>query len=773
MPEAEPVPQVVERIEVTGVVQGVGFRPFVHRLATRAGLRGEARNTGSGVAITVAGPVAVIDEFVRRLGEEAPPLAAIDRLHRTPVVGGGVPADGFVIADSDASSGDGATRTLIPPDTAVCDDCVRELREPTDRRHGHPFITCTNCGPRFTIITGLPYDRPNTTMAGFAMCRACAAEYHDPTSRRHHAQPVACHDCGPSLTHVGADGERRGDDAIARARADLVAGRIVAIKGLGGFHLACDAADPAAVDRLRERKHRPDRPFAVMVPDLGAARRLAVIDPAEATELGSPARPIVLLRAGGDGPVAPGVAPGNPLLGVMLAYTPVHHLLFDGLDTALVMTSANLAGEPIVFRDDDLERLLGSLADTALTHDRPIVVPCDDSVVRVMGDTLLPIRRARGFAPIPIPMPGAPRPVLATGGELKNTFCLASSEHAWVSQHIGDMGTLATLEAFESGVDRFVTMCAVTPERVVADDHPGYLVSRWARRHHPERVETVQHHHAHVAAVMAEHELPPSDPVLGFAFDGTGYGTDGAIWGGEVLVADASGFDRVAHLAPVPHAGGDAAVADPCRMALAHLHAAGIPWGDDLPCVAAVEPLERERLARQLTAGVGCVATTSMGRLFDAVASLLGLRHHITYEAQAAIELEHLAAGNAGPGRSYELVVEGDRIDPAPMMRAIVADLRLGVRAGAIADGFHDAVVDAIHALAVRHRQRTTAGVVALSGGVFQNALLTVRVIDALSTSGFDVRTHRVVPPNDGGLALGQAYIAAHRDMPGDTREDG
>lgn len=747
-----------ERIIVTGVVQGVGFRPFVYRLANELDLDGVVGNDSSRVFIAVAGIPDRISELVDRLVTDAPPLAIIERVEREPTTETIEP--GFRIVDSRRAAGE---RTLVAPDTAVCDDCVSEMRDPTDRRYEHPFITCTNCGPRFTIIRELPYDRPNTTMVDFDMCAACADEYGDPANRRYHAQPIGCHDCGPRVSFIGSG---PADDPIGATAAELRAGHIVTIKGIGGFHLACDARDSDAIARLRGRKNRPDKPLAIMVRDVAAARRLAVISDAEAAQLTSPARPVVLLRARPDNGLSGLVAPGNPLVGIMLPYTPVHHLLFDRLDAidALVMTSGNTSGEPIVHRDDDAADVLAPLCDAMLTHDRAIHAPCDDSVVRVVRDVLLPVRRARGYAPIPVPIVDGARTVLATGGELKNTFCVGSADHAWVSPHLGDMENLETLRLFEETIARFERFYDVDPEVVAIDAHPGYLTSGWARSHRSDRVVEVQHHHAHVAAVMAEHELDPHQPVLGFAFDGTGYGSDGTIWGGEVLVATADGFERVGHLAPIQLPGGDAAVRHPYRVALAHLAAADVGWADDLAPVAAATDVERNLLRRQLDTGFACVPTTSMGRLFDAVASMLDLRHHITYEAQAAIDLEIAAAGAhlaAVRSTTYGFDVDGARIDGAPVLRAIVADVRSGADAAVVARRFHEAVADVVLGVVERLRPGPDVPIV-LSGGVFQNALLTDLCIERLAATGITPLTHHIVPPNDGGLALGQVFIATH-----------
>jgi len=750
---------ISERMEVIGVVQGVGFRPFVHRLATETGLDGFVGNDSSSVFIEVTGSVSCIDDFARRLVDDAPPLAVVQSITRTPCV----PANdhGFHIVESRPADG---ARTLISPDTTVCDDCLAEMADPADRRHRHPFITCTNCGPRFTIIRDLPYDRPNTTMASFAMCDACATEYSDPTDRRYHAQPIACHDCGPTLKYRRskvAPSDRSDLDPIAATVAAIDAGETVAIKGLGGYHLACDATDDAAVGRLRERKHRPDKPFAVMVADLDEAVRLAELSSAEVNQLCSPARPIVLLRARPGSRVSALVAPGNPLLGIMLPSTPIHHLLLALGTPPLVMTSGNVSGEPLAHLDDDAVDRLGDLCDGFLLHDRVIHVPCDDSVVRVAGNVLLPVRRARGFAPLPVPVGHGRRSALAVGGELKNTFCLASLDHALMSQHLGDMENLETIQAFERSVAHFQRINAITPDVVAVDAHPGYLTSKWARTHHRDRILEVQHHHAHIASVMAEHECDPHEPVIGVAFDGTGYGADGTIWGGEVLLADVDSYQRLAHLAPVDLPGGDAAVRHPCRVALSHLRVAGVEWADDLPPVQAVELDELALLARQLERRFACVPTTSMGRLFDAVASLLGLRHQISYEAQAAIQLEVTAERSDDRG-AYRFALDGSTIDQTPVVRAIVEDLRAGVPLGDIARRFHAGVAIAVVEVAHVAREVSGRSTVALSGGVFQNALLVTMCVDALRNAGFTPLTHHLVPPNDGGLALGQAFVAAH-----------
>jgi len=760
------------RLTITGVVQGVGFRPFVHRLATELGLTGFVGNDARAVFAEVQGPGAVLGEMARRLITDAPPLAVVRSVRAEKTAP--CPEDGFRIVASRTGPGE---RTLVPPDVATCDACLRELFDPANRRYRHPFITCTDCGPRFTIIKDLPYDRPATTMAGFAMCDRCAAEYEDPSDRRFHAQPVSCHDCGPKLWFEQGGTRTDGTDAaIAASQQVLAAGGIVAVKGIGGYHLACRADCPDAVARLRERKARGGKPFAVLTRNMTTARALADIGPAECRALASPARPIVLVRRLDGAPVAGNVAPGNPLLGVLLPYSPVHHLLLSQgsggrqpVPHTLVMTSANVSDEPLCFDDADAAGRLSLLADAVLTHDRPIQVPCDDSVVRVADDGEQPVRRSRGYAPLPVPVGRALPPVLAVGGELKNSCCVTAGDSAFCSAHIGDMGNLETLRALDRGVAQLTALHAVTPEIIAADAHPGYLTREWAERRAGRPGEPalrlVQHHHAHVASLLAEHGRL-GEPLIGFAFDGTGYGPDGTVWGGEVLLvgADADRFERAGHLAPVALAGGDAAVRNPCRAALAYLAAAGLDWDPRLPAVAACGDTERAVAAAQLASGSGTVGCTSMGRLFDAIAALLGVRQRISYEAQAAIELEVLAerAADADAGRlDVRLpVAEDGVIDWRPAVRSLVAESLAGVPASVLARGFHLAVAQAVAEAADRIARDRGIRVAGLTGGVFQNVLLTRACRRRLEERGLEVLTHRLVPPNDGGLALGQAVIA-------------
>ncbi|MEU6508415.1 carbamoyltransferase HypF [Streptomyces sp. NPDC046942] len=772
-----PAAGLVRRVVIVrGTVQGVGFRPYVHRLAAGLGLAGFVGNTGDGVHIEIEGPAEEVHRFCVRLAEQPPPLSTV-----TAVDCADLPATGdtgpFAIRSTERAGG----RTELPPDTATCADCLRELADPADRRHRHPFVTCTHCGPRFTIATGMPYDRAATTMAGFPMCPACAREYGAPADRRFHAQPVACPDCGPRLALIPADGlgvrPARDADALAAARALLAAGRIVAVKGLGGYHLACDATDARAVATLRGRKERGGKAFAVMCADLPTAERIAVVSDAERAALTGPHRPIVLLRrrTPADGPgLADQVCPGSPHVGVMLPYTPVHTLLL-GLPgdppgpRMLVMTSGNRSGEPIVTDDTEALTRLAGLADAWLTHDRPIACPCDDSVLRVRPDgSTQVLRRSRGYVPRPLRLPVPVRPTLAVGGDLKNVLCLGEGDHAWFGPHIGDMGELATLEAAERAERHLARLTGVTPALVAADRHPGYHSTRRARHRAAGLpggcLRLVQHHHAHIASAMAEHGLDGTAPVIGVAFDGTGYGDDGTVWGGEVLLAGYSGYRRYAHLAPAPLPGGDAGVANPCRQALARLWAAGLPWESDLPSVRACTETELALLRQQLTRRTACVPTSGMGRLFDAVSSLAGVCQRAGYEAQAALELEAAAlqaADHDAVAYPFGLTGRGVLVcSPVPMLRDLLADRRRGTPAPVLAARFHRGVAHVVARICRRARADTGLRTVALTGGVFANGLLERQCTALLAADGFTVLRHGEVPPNDGGLALGQLMVA-------------
>ncbi|BDX33002.1 carbamoyltransferase [Mycobacterium antarcticum] len=727
------------------------------RIARARGVSGFVSNDSGAVHCEFEGTPESVDAAVADLRAGPPPMARIDDIRVTAVA----PQNdhGFRIVESNSSGG---PRTLVPPDVATCADCLRELRDPADRRYRHPFITCTNCGPRYTVMTDLPYDRPATTMATFPMCERCTAEYGDPADRRFHAQTIACPDCGPTLMWLGGS-----EDPIAAAATVLVAGGIAAVKGIGGFHLACRADDDAAVAELRRRKSRPAKPFAVMVPDLATARLVAEISDAAAVLLTSAAAPIVLVPAR-PGTVSDHVAPGLLDLGVMLAYSPLHHLLFERVgSTPLVMTSANAGGSPIVFRDDDLTWIDG-LADGVLLHDRPIHVPCEDSVLTVddHGATL-PLRRSRGYAPLPVsvPTPEAIEPpvpvILATGGDVKTTFCLMAPDgHAHLSSHLGDMADPRTQSCFTGALDHLALMTAQQPGLVACDLHPGYATTRWAQRRGGP-VLRVQHHHAHAVSLLAEHGRLGS-PVLAVAYDGTGYGTDGTIWGGELLVlSEPSRFTRVGHLEPFALPGGDGAARQPARIALDLMSRAGVAWDVDLPPVAHVGPDGRHVLAQQIPRGIGCVTTTSMGRLFDAVSSLLGVCQEVTYEGQAAIELEHVARAGGPTSVPIDFDTSDRVLDPAPVIVGLVAGIRAGVATADLAAAFHDAVIRATVEVSAECASATGIPTIGLTGGVFANRLLLEGIRDGLASRGFDVLTHRVVPCNDGGLALGQAVVAA------------
>jgi hydrogenase maturation protein HypF len=761
-------------IHIKGVVQGVGFRPFVYNLSTELGLEGWVLNSSSGVEIQAVGPGYVLDEFVERLMEDAPPLARIEYISATTVPPSSVdvPEPGrFVIRHSQSHPGEFLP---ISPDVAICSDCLRELFDPGDRRYHYPFINCTNCGPRFTIIQDIPYDRPKTTMAPFTMCPDCQAEYDDPANRRFHAQPNACPVCGPQVKLQIADRKSQlvGEDAVQGVRDLLVGGKVVAVKGLGGFHLACDATNDEAAALLRERKGRVDKPFAIMSFDLETVETYCEVNDDERALLTSLQRPIVLLRRRSDTLISPLVAPGNSYLGVVLPYTPLHYLLLEpsrSFPLALVMTSGNYSEEPIATDNDEALERLDGLADAFLLHDRDIHARCDDSVTRIFSGSELPIRRSRGYAPYPVHLPFEIKQVLAVGAELKNTFCITRDRYAFLSQHIGDMENYETLQFFEQMVEQLERTFRIEPEIIAYDLHPGYLSSKYAKEAGSKRQETgddpascilhpVQHHHAHIASVMAENGLTGEQPVIGVAFDGTGYGTDGAIWGGEFLVADYGSFHRVAHLKYVPLPGGDAAIRKPYRAALAHLWAAGVDWDDRLPAVAAAPLGERPILLQQLKQGVSVVSTSSVGRLFDAVSSLAGVRQEINYEAQAAIEFEMLVEDRVGEAYSFSL--SGEEIDVSPCIRAVVADVRAGIPAGVIAARFHNGLAQMVCEVCLCLRKETGLKEVALSGGVFQNVALLGRALPLLQEAGFTVYIHRLVPPNDACISLGQAVIA-------------
>lgn len=751
-------------IVVRGAVQGIGFRPFVYRLARELELGGSVSNSPYGVVIDVEGPTARVDVFQRRLVDDRPPLSQIDRVDAIELAPSSMHS--FEIADSES---DGETTAFVVPDIAVCAECLRELRDPSNRRYRYPFINCTHCGPRYSIVHALPYDRPNTTMRAFRMCAHCRDEYENPADRRFHAQPIACPVCGPALSVWGAGGDvyASNHDALLMAATEIRAGRIVALKGLGGFQLLADARDSHAIGTLRERKHRAEKPFAVMYPDMDMVRADCQVSPLEGALLSSPESPIVLLkrterRAHITGKVAPGVA----TVGVMLPYTPLHHLLMDELGFPIVATSGNLSDEPICIDEREALRRLGDIADFFLVHDRPIVRQVDDSIVRVIAGREMVLRRARGYAPLPIDCGVESPPVLAVGSHLKNTVAMSKGRHIFVSQHIGDLETLPAYDAFARETSAIQQLLDAKPVAVACDYHPDYASSRRAREFGLPVVE-VQHHYAHVLACMAEHEL--DGPVLGVSWDGTGLGTDGTIWGGEFLLADRDEFTRVAHLREFRLPGGDRAAREPRRSALSVLSHLDVDFDEleSIPALQSFTEYERLTLSSMLQKEINAPTTTSVGRLFDAVASIAGVCHRSTYEGQAAMLLEGLASIAPSGATPYEFDIT-DRegvliIDWIPVIRALVADVKAGDSPGLVASRFHGALANAVLAIA---RGIGIANVV-LTGGCFQNAVLTEQTIDLLCGSGFRACWHRFVPPNDGGIALGQAvYAMRHVEGP-------
>ena len=768
------------RMTISGMVQGVGFRPFVYRLANSLKLTGWVLNSTEGVVAEVEGPPDGIDAFVQLVSEQAPPRATVDRIDRVLL-----PAIGYTAFAIEPSQASDAASALISPDICVCEDCLRELRDPTDRRYRYPFINCTNCGPRFTIVKDVPYDRPMTAMACFSMCPACESEYHNPGDRRFHAQPNACPECGPSLWLAKPDGvstsrDVAGEIAIIEAARLVLDGAVVAVKGLGGFHLACDARNNDAVARLRQRKRRSEKPFAVMAADASAVAGFCYVSEEERQLLESPQRPVVLLRRKEEASISGLVAPGNRFLGVMLPYTPLHHLLLDqiarqspgqdgrtGAGTApvLVMTSGNLSEEPIATGNREAIDRLGGLADSFVLHDRDIEVRCDDSVTRVFLGKEAIIRRSRGYAPFPVRLGLESTGLLACGAQLKNSFCITRGDHAFLSQHIGDLENAETLDFLASTVEHYMRLFHLDIAAVAHDMHPDYLSTRYATEL-SDRIAVprvpVQHHHAHIAACMVENGY--YGQAIGVAFDGTGYGADGNLWGGEFLVCDLAGYRRVAHLKYLPLPGGEAAIRRPCRMAASYLvdcFGAQVLDGD-LPPVDEMRGPEAQLLRRQLDRGINSPLTSSAGRLFDAISSLVGLRHAITYEGQAAIELEMIADDKI-EGRYDWGLGPGDPavIDLGPAVKEIVRELHEATAASAISARFHNTVADVIATTCQRIRQETGVRTVALSGGVFQNLFLLERACRLLHAAGFELLVHHQVPANDGGVSLGQAAIAS------------
>jgi hydrogenase maturation protein HypF len=749
-------------IRITGIVQGVGFRPFIYRLASEMGLTGWVRNGSEGVLIEACSSDERLAHFIHRIQAEAPPLAVIAALEHHPLPDSCHELN-FTIRESSESGGHTAH---VAPDAAICADCLRELFDPANRRFRHPFITCTNCGPRYSIITGIPYDRPNTTMASFPLCPDCRQEYNDPTDRRFHAQPIACPDCGPQVRLLNSSGSFifEHDQAIITAIELLKAGKTVAVKGIGGYHLVADACNGEAVRCLRERKKRDEKPFAVMAPDLATARAMVQLSNIDEKLLASPESPIVIVRRTKDCPVSRLIAPLNDLLGLMLPYTPIHHLLLHGNNfAALVMTSANLSDEPIAFQDDDALQRLSGIADYFLLHDRPIHIRSDDSVIRVFQGRPLFYRRARGYAPRAIQIPFENPPLLAVGAELKSAICLVKGNQAFLSQHIGDLQNEASSNSFRKTIHHLTGLLELLPESVACDLHPDYLSSVYAAGSGLPLV-AVQHHHAHLAACMAENGV--NDEVIGLVFDGTGYGSDGTVWGGEFLIGGYGSFQRVAHFRQVRLPGGDMAVREPWRMALAYLH---VTLGEaafnlEHPVACHLTSDEKATFRTMLERGLNSPLTSSCGRLFDAVAALLNIRHIVSYDGQAAIELESLAeTSEDSMTLPYDITFANcdlHQIDFSTMFPAILHDLETGVSAATLARRFHASVAQASVETCVRIAGDSGLDRVILSGGVFQNRLLSEMVYTGLINQGLQVFTHRLSPPNDGCIALGQAAIA-------------
>ncbi len=745
-----------QKIVIEGIVQGVGFRPFIYQLAERFALAGSVCNDTRGVTIEVEGEPEVLDRFLAAIQNEKPPLAVIQNIHTETVSLKG--CVGFSILQSGV---DETRRAQISPDTFVCDDCLQELFDVEDRRYRYPFINCTNCGPRYTIVTGIPYDRPLTTMADFPLCTACQSEYENPASRRFHAQPNACPECGPQLQLLDAKGQSLNvQDPLDETIRRLGNGQIVAVKGLGGYHLAVDATNPDAVQELRRRKQRDEKPFALMARSLEVAERLALIGDDEARLLLGVERPIVLLQKRVDHNLAENIAPDNRYFGVMLPYTPLHYLLLQHEFEVLVMTSANLSDEPIAFEDHEACRRLKTIADAFLVHNRRIHTRTDDSIARVMADRPLLLRRSRGFVPRAIALPGEAPSILAVGAELKNTLCLTRGDRAFLSQHVGDLKNLDVYESFKQTIAHLQSILEVQPDKIAHDLHPDYYSTRYALEESGLEPVAVQHHHAHLASCLAEHGV--EEPAIGILFDGVGYGDDGHIWGGEFLVGDLGCYERVGHFRYQPMPGGDLATKEPWRMALSYLLSA---YGEIPEGVNAFEGISDNelRLVGQATLkGINAPLTSSCGRLFDAVAALLGLRQKVSFEGQAAMQLEMISDPLQSKAYPYLLSDDEGRLifDPLLMIDAIVKDCSEGRAVAEIGGRFHVSLAMMIEEVCSQVRKQSGFSLVVLSGGVFQNCLLTELAVTRLERSGFQVLTHSLVPPNDGGIALGQAAVA-------------
>jgi hydrogenase maturation protein HypF len=745
------------RLSVRGIVQGVGFRPFVYQLATALNLKGQVANTSNGVTILLEGSLAGIESFLQGLTAQSPPLAHITHVDVEPL-----DPTGYTDFSIHQSRKDAQGLTLISPDVSICNDCKNELFDPGDRRQGYPFINCTNCGPRYTIIDDIPYDRPKTSMRHFRMCPECQAEYDDPSNRRFHAQPNACPVCGPQVALHDREQKRiETRNPIETTISLLKAGYVVAVKGLGGFHLVVDAENETAVETLRQRKHREEKPLAVMSGDIESIRQFALVDQENEALLQSRQRPIVLLEKKNDYALARGVSPKNGTVGVMLPYTPLHYLLLKDQFTALVMTSGNLSEEPISIDNTDAFGRLRDIADYFLVHDRDIYLRSDDSVIRIVDNKQRFLRRSRGYVPVPIFLKNRLKPILACGAELKNTVCLTREDHAFLSQHIGDLENLATYEFFEMTIAHLKRILSIEPEIIAHDMHPDYLSTRYAmEQRRMVRIE-IQHHHAHIVSCMAENHV--EEPVIGLSFDGTGYGSDGSIWGGEVLIARLDRFERAAHLAHTPMPGGAAAIKEPWRMAVSYLYGA---YGKDffnrrLPFLGKLNQSKLNIIVEMIEKDINSPRTSSLGRFFDGIAAMVGIRSHVAFEGQAAMELEMVAEASAGDLYEYAWSSEDTvQIDPRPIITGVVMDIEKGVTPSVVSGKFHATLVAMFADLCLVIRKETGISRVALSGGCFQNAILLSGLSRRLHDKGFHVLTHEKVPANDGGIALGQAVIA-------------
>ena len=750
-----------KKIFIKGIVQGVGFRPFVYSLALKNNLTGWVRNSSNGVEIEINGSPSNMETFLFFLQNAPPALSRIDIMN---VVDSNPNRyKEFTIIESNSMEGEFLP---VSPDYCICEDCLKELFDPHNRRYRYPFINCTNCGPRFTIIQDIPYDRPKTTMAPFKMCDQCFAEYKNPLDRRYHAQPTACPVCGPQVSlMIGNEKVAEGDTAIQVSRRMIQNGKILAVKGLGGYHLACDAANFETVETLRARKKRSEKPFALMAYSLETIQKYCLISPSEKKVLESKERPIVLLETRSVNDLSPLVAPSQNHLGFMLPYTPLHYLLLQPSEenpAVWVMTSANISDEPIAYQDQEAATRLEKIADGFLIHNREIHMRVDDSVTRIIADKNYPIRRSRGFAPNPVITPLKLPQILATGAELKNTFCLTRDNYAFISHHIGDLENYETLQSFEEAIYHYQKLFRINPELVASDMHPDYLASRFAHQYADNlKIPNIhiQHHHAHLAACLADNQYDREEPVIGLCYDGTGYGTDGAIWGGEILVGNYAQYHRKYHLKYVPLPGGDISIRIPARMALSHLWANGMEWDNSLPCVSALCMEDKTVLEIQLSKQINTPPTSSMGRLFDAVASLIGVRHKVSYEGQAAIEMEALA--DPGETGFYPISIGNGLIDPKPLFEAIIVDLHKNTPIHILSARFHNSIVELSINACKSIRRENNINQVALSGGVWQNKVLLENTTKRLIKEQFDVMIHHTVPTNDGGLSLGQALIAS------------